>query len=90
MSKPVCKVTEMPIADTAATTACGRRQAMRDITTELKNLRLYGMAGAWDELLAQGESAGLQSASWLVEHLLDIEHTDRAMRSISYQLHSNT
>lgn len=61
---------------------------MRDITTELKNLRLYGMAGAWDELLAQGESAGLQSASWLVEHLLDIEHTDRAMRSISYQLHS--
>jgi len=61
---------------------------MRDIATELKNLRLYGMAGAWDELLAQGESAGLQSARWLVEHLLDVEHTDRAMRSISYQLHS--
>jgi len=61
---------------------------MRDIATELKNLRLYGMAGAWDELLAQGESAGLQSARWLVEHLLDVKHTDRAMRSISYQLHS--
>jgi DNA replication protein DnaC len=61
---------------------------MRDIATELKDLRLYGMAGAWDELLAQGESAGLQSARWLVEHLLDVEHTDRAMRSISYQLHS--
>ena len=61
---------------------------MRDIATELKNLRLYGMSGAWDELLAQGESAGLQSARWLVEHLLDVEHTDRAMRSISYQLHS--
>jgi DNA replication protein DnaC len=61
---------------------------MRDIATELKNLRLYGMAGAWDELLAQGESAGLQSARWLVEYLLDVEHTDRAMRSISYQLHS--
>ena len=61
---------------------------MRDIATELKNLRLYGMAGAWDELLAQGESAGLQSARWLIEHLLDVEHTDRAMRSISYQLHS--
>ena len=61
---------------------------MRDIATELKNLRLYGMAGAWDELLAQGESAGLQSARWLVEHLLDVEYTDRAMRSISYQLHS--
>lgn len=61
---------------------------MRDIATELKNLRLYGMAGAWDELLALGESAGLQSARWLIEHLLDVEHTDRAMRSISYQLHS--
>ena len=61
---------------------------MRDIATKLKNLRLYGMSGAWDELLAQGESAGLQSARWLVEHLLDVEHTDRAMRSISYQLHS--
>ena len=61
---------------------------MRDIASELKNLSLYGMAGAWDELLAQGESAGLQSARWLVEHLLDVEHTDRAMRSINNQLHS--
>jgi DNA replication protein DnaC len=61
---------------------------MRDVATELKNLRLYGMAGAWGELVAQGDSAGLQSAGWLVEHLLDVEHTDRAMRSISCQLHS--
>ena len=61
---------------------------MRDVALELKNLRLYGMAGAWGELVAQGESAGLQTAGWLIEHLLDVEHTDRAMRSISYQLHS--
>ncbi len=26
---------------------------MRDITTELKELRLHGMAGAWDELTTQ-------------------------------------
>jgi len=61
---------------------------MRDVASELKDLRLYGMAGAWDELVAQGNSAGLQSARWLVEHLLDTEHVDRAMRSIRYQLHS--
>jgi DNA replication protein DnaC len=61
---------------------------MRDVALELKNLRLYGMASAWGELVAQGESAGLQTAGWLIEHLLDVEHTDRTMRSISYQLHS--
>lgn len=61
---------------------------MRDVAGELKALRLYGMAGAWEELVAQGNSVGLQTARWLVEHLLDVEHTDRAMRSISYQLHA--
>lgn len=59
---------------------------MRDIAAELKELRLYGMAGAWEEIAAQGNSAGLQSARWLVEHLLQSEHADRAMRSIRYQL----
>jgi hypothetical protein len=52
---------------------------MREVAAELKDLRLYGMSGAWDDLVAQGNSAGLQSARWLVEHLLDVEHTDRAM-----------
>lgn len=61
---------------------------MRDVAAELKALRLYGMAGAWEELVAQGNSAGLQSARWLIEHLLDTEHADRAIRSISYQLHT--
>lgn len=59
---------------------------MRDVAGEMKSMRLYGMAGAWEELAAQGESAGLQSARWLVEHLLDAEHTDRAVRSVRYQL----
>lgn len=61
---------------------------MREVATELKGLRLYGMSSAWDDLVAQGNSVGLQTARWLVEHLLDMEHTDRAMRSIRYQLHS--
>ena len=61
---------------------------MRDVAAELKSLRLYGMASAWEEIAAQGNSAGLQSARWLVEHLLQSEHTDRAMRSINYQLHA--
>ena len=61
---------------------------MRDVAAQLKALRLYGMAGAWEELVAQGNSAGLQSARWLIEHLLDTEHADRAIRSISYQLHT--
>jgi DNA replication protein DnaC len=59
---------------------------MRDVTAELKTLRLYGMAGAWEEILAQGESAGLQSSRWLIEHLLQSEYTDRHMRSIRYQM----
>ncbi len=61
---------------------------MRDVAAEMKEMRLYGMAGAWEELAAHGDSAGLQSSRWLVEHLLDAEHTDRGMRSIRYQLHA--
>ena len=59
---------------------------MRDVTAELKSLRLHGMAGAWDELVEQGRSAGLDSSRWLIEHLLQAETTDRAMRSVSYQM----
>jgi DNA replication protein DnaC len=61
---------------------------MRDMLAELKGLRLHGMAGAWEEVMAQGNSAGLQSARWLVEHLLQAEHADRHARSIQYQMHS--
>jgi DNA replication protein DnaC len=61
---------------------------MRDVAAELKALRLYGMAGAWEELLGQGESSGVASSRWLVEHLLATEQTDRAMRSINYQMHA--
>jgi len=61
---------------------------MRDLATELKALRLYGMAGAWIGVTAQGESTRVDASRWLVEHLLDEEQTDRAMRSTSYQMHA--
>lgn len=57
----------------------------RDISTELKELRLHGMVGAWSDLMTQGESQ-VAASKWLIEHLLQAEHTDRAMRSISHQM----
>jgi DNA replication protein DnaC len=60
---------------------------MRDLIAEFKALRLQGMASAWDELVAQGPSSGVEASRWLIEHLLQAEQTDRAMRSIGYQMH---
>lgn len=60
---------------------------MRDIADELKELRLHGMAGAWTDLMAQGENA-VASSKWLIEHLLRAEHTDRAMRSVRHQMNA--
>ena len=56
-----------------------------DIPKEFKELRLSGMAGAWADLVTLGDS-GLAASKWLIEHLLQAEHTDRAMRSISHQM----
>lgn len=61
---------------------------MSDLIAELKALRLHGMAGAWAELLEQGQNAGVETSRWLLEHLLQAEATDRAMRSVSYQMHA--
>lgn len=61
---------------------------MRDVAAELKSLRLYGMVSAWEEVAADGNSVGMQTSRWLIEHLLQAEHTDRHIRSISYQMHS--
>ena len=60
---------------------------MRDVAAELKALRLSGMVGAWEEIINQGE-ATVESSRWLVEHLLDAEHTHRVIRSISHQMHT--
>jgi len=43
---------------------------------------------AWEEVAADSNSVGMQTSRWLIEHLLQAEHTDRHMRSISYQMHS--
>ena len=55
-----------------------------DVLVELKQLRLYGMVGAWSELVDQGQP--LDSSKWLLEHLVQAEHADRAMRSVRHQL----
>jgi DNA replication protein DnaC len=61
---------------------------MRELLVELKELRLHGMAAAWAELIEQGNSAPLESSRWLLEHLLQAEATDRAMRSVRHQMHA--
>jgi DNA replication protein DnaC len=61
---------------------------MCDLSVEFKELCLYGMAAAWGDLSDQGEDAGKQSSRWLLEHLLQAEVTDRAMRSVRYQMSS--
>ena len=58
---------------------------MRDLLAELKALRLHGMATAWAELSTQDSSA-ISTSRWLLEHLLQQEHDDRAMRSVRRQL----
>lgn len=62
---------------------------MRDITLELKELRLHGMAQAWGELTTtQGQSTdvGVQTSRWLIEHLLQAEHMQRALASVRHQM----
>uniref|UniRef100_UPI00406C451C ATP-binding protein n=1 Tax=Pseudomonas sp. REB1044 TaxID=2675224 RepID=UPI00406C451C len=54
---------------------------MRDLTEEFKDSRLHGMADAWAELAAQGESS-TASSRWLIEHLRDQERADWAVRSV--------
>lgn len=64
------------------------RDAKRDIQAELKALRLNGMATAWADLTAQGGDSTLDSSRWLIEHLLQAEDVDRALRSIAHQMKS--
>ncbi len=61
---------------------------MRELVTEFKALKLYGMASAWSDLLGNGQAQTLEASRWLMEHLLDAETTDRAIRSIRYQMHA--
>ena len=60
---------------------------MRDVTVELKALRLHGMAGAWADLIEQNNGE-LEGSRWLVEQMLHAETTDRATRSVGHQMSS--
>lgn len=64
---------------------------MSDLITQLKELKLYGMADCYAELRHQGVSgatASMESSEWLLQSLLKAESTDRAIRSIGYQMHA--
>ena len=61
---------------------------MSEVITQLKALKLYGMAQSYAELLEHGGTAAMQSSHWLIEHLLSAERTDRALRTINYQMHT--
>ena len=58
----------------------------RNVQSELKALRLYGMAGAWADLMEQDGGSTIESSRWLIEHLLQAEDVDRHMRSIAHQM----
>ena len=61
---------------------------MRDVAAEFKEMRLYGMAGAWADLVAQGTNASLDASGWLIEHLLAAERAERSVRSTSNQMNA--
>ncbi|MCW0111773.1 IS21-like element helper ATPase IstB [Burkholderia pseudomallei] len=61
---------------------------MSELLATLKDLKLYGMASAYVELLAQHDSMALTNDHWMLKHLVQAEQEDRAMRSIRYQLNS--
>lgn len=56
-----------------------------ELVSELKALRLYGMATALGELLAERPRQSNDPISWL-QHLLRAEQVDRQIRSLQYQL----
>ncbi len=60
---------------------------MRDVAAEPKSLRLYGMMSAWEEVAADSNPVGMRTPRWLIERLLQAEHTDRHMRSIGCRMH---
>lgn len=61
---------------------------MSDLISELKQLRLYGMASSYAEVLQNSAGGGTEQAEWLLRHLITAELTDRGLRSIRYQMHA--
>ncbi len=61
---------------------------MSDIITQLKALKLQGMADCYVELQSQGATASLDSSVWLLHHLLEAETHDRGLRTLRYQMNA--
>lgn len=61
---------------------------MSDLISDLKQLRLYGMASSYAEVLQNSAGGGTEQAEWLLRHLITAEQTDRGLRSIRYQMHA--
>ena len=51
---------------------------------QLAALHLYGMAAAWNEMLAEGPWRPVQPEAWL-DRLIEAELADRQVRSLRYQ-----
>ena len=60
----------------------------RDVSAELKELRLQGMSQAWDEVSSQegGTHVDVQTGQWLISHWLQAEHAHRAYVSVRHPM----
>jgi DNA replication protein DnaC len=56
-----------------------------ELITELKTLRLYGMATAFEELLAERPRKSKDPVAW-ISRLMEAERVERQVRSLRYQL----
>ena len=56
-----------------------------DRLAHLNALHLYGMATAWNELLAEGPRRPIQPEAWM-DRLIEAELAERQVRSLRYQL----
>jgi hypothetical protein len=57
-----------------------------DFITQLKTLKLYGMAEAWADLQAETPRLSPMSPEELLRRLVQAETTERQARSLRYQL----
>jgi DNA replication protein DnaC len=71
----------------SATIICWERTMPIDLLTQLKGLRLYGMADAWAEIKAGAPQRQKElSSEQLLRQLIHAEIADRQTRSLKYQL----
>ena len=60
---------------------------MSEIVTQLKALKLNGMAHSYAELISEGRNASMQISEWLIKHLIEAETTDREVFQASIERH---